>query len=348
MPSAPAPATSASAKPRPRRPVVRTDVLGEVDRGGEVGTTECRTQEPDHHPADPGRDDRDRQRAPPPVDVVDPGAGQRAHQGRDDERQRGDHDARLAEAGQLLLDHAVGRLVARGCTSCAPLALASVVSSASRASRSVPPSYLTSTWGTVASPPRSSTTDCGHEQHREAARRGHDLLLALRREQVLGREADADDFEWPGGADPERLDRRRPGATSRSSAVCCSTTATEPVVMRSKSCPAVIERSLTVAPVAGTPMIVPWTLVLPLRMNTESVVVPRVFAACTPSTAWRRDDGIGVATDHGQVGEVGLGVEVVERRVEVVDGRAQPDEHRDTGRDEQCGEDESQPMTGGR
>ena len=47
-----------------------------------------------------------------------------------------------------------------------------------------------------------------HEQHREAARRRHDLLLALRREQVLGREADADDFERRGGPDAERLHRR--------------------------------------------------------------------------------------------------------------------------------------------
>ena len=30
-------------------------------------------------------------------------------------------------------------------------------------------------------------------------------------------------------------------------------------------------------------MIVPWTLVLPLRRNTERVVVPRWFTAATPS-----------------------------------------------------------------
>ncbi len=39
-----------------------------------------------------------------------------------------------------------------------------------------------------------------------------------------------------------------------------------------------------VGPCAGTPMIVPCTLVFPLWRNTESVAVPRVVAPATPST----------------------------------------------------------------
>ena len=43
-----------------------------------------------------------------------------------------------------------------------------------------------------------------------------------------------------------------------------------------------------VGPLDGTPITVPCTLVFPLRTNTESVVVPRVFAPATPST-WVSD-----------------------------------------------------------
>ena len=61
--------------------------------------------------ADHTRDrDGDRQRATTTAEVLDPGARQRAHQRGDHERDRRDHDARLAEAGELLLDHAVRRL----------------------------------------------------------------------------------------------------------------------------------------------------------------------------------------------------------------------------------------------
>ena len=65
--------------------------------------------------------------------------------------------------------------------------------------------------------------------------------------------------------------------------MCCSTTATAFGVSRGKSRPDVIETSLIVAPSAGTPMIVPCTLVFPFWRNTESVTVPRVFVAATPS-----------------------------------------------------------------
>ena len=60
----------------------------------------------------------------------------------------------------------------------------------------------------------------------------------------------------------------------------------------------------------------------------------------------RPHDGVGVATHHGQVGEVGLVVEVVEGCVEVAHRRPQTHEHRDAGRDEDGGEDEAEPVTG--
>ena len=183
---------------------------GRLTEVGEVGTTECRTQEPDHHPADPGRDDRDRQRAPPPVDVVDPRRRPTRPPG---------SATMSASAGITMLASRkpvssswitpLDGWSARGCTSCAPLSRrASVVSSASRASRSAAALVLDEHLGHGGLATQVLDDRLRHEQHREAARRGHDLLLALRREQVLGREADADDFEWPGGADPERLDRR--------------------------------------------------------------------------------------------------------------------------------------------
>ncbi len=140
-----------------------------------------------------------------------------------------------------------------------------------------------------------------------------------------------------------------PGFTPRSSAVCCSTTATGSRRVAREVVPGgdreVVDGRSTFA---GTPMTVPCTFVFPFCRNTDSVVVPRVVvAAATPSTLVKRPlDGIGVAADDGEVGEVGLGVEVAERRVEVADRRPEADEHGDARRDEDRGEDEAEPMTG--
>ena len=60
----------------------------------------------------------------------------------------------------------------------------------------------------------------------------------------------------------------------------------------------------------------------------------------------RLHDGVGVAAHHGEVGELGLGVEVVERGVEIAHGGAEPDEDRDARRHEDGGEDEAEPVTG--
>ena len=101
-----------------------------------------------------------------------------------------------------------------------------------------------------------------------------------------------------------------------------------------------------VGPCAGTPMTVPCTLVFPFWRNTESVVVPRVVVAGDAVDVRERlQDGVGVAADDGQVGEVGLGVEVVERRVEVVHRRLESHEHGDACRDEDRGEDEAEAVT---
>ncbi len=55
-------------------------------------------------------------------------------------------------------------------------------------------------------------------------------------------------------------------------------------------------------------------------------------------------DGVGVASDHGEVGEAGLRVEAVERVAQVVDGGTEADEHRDSGGQEQSGEDEAEAV----
>ena len=225
---------------------------GRYDRGGEVGTTERRAQEADHDPADPGRDDRDRQRAPPPVEVVDA----RARPAR-----RPGSATMSASAGITML--ASRKPVssswitpfdgwsARGCTSCAPLLLASVRELGGRARRGRRRTRTSRAPGARwPSPPRSLDDRLGHEQHREAARRGHDLLLALRREQVLGREPDADDLERARGCPIPSASTVAPGA--RRGRRRCAARRRRP---NSSWCgrsrvPAVIERSLMVGAVS--------------------------------------------------------------------------------------------------
>ena len=126
----------------------------------------------------------------------------------DHERDRGDHDARLAESGELLLDHAVRRLRHTRLHQLCPVVV--------RESREPAVECLAVDARLVAHEhlrhrrlaAERLDDRLRHEQHREAPRRRDHLLLALRGQQVLGGEADAHDLERGGVADAERLHRR--------------------------------------------------------------------------------------------------------------------------------------------
>ncbi len=75
-----------------------------------------------------------------------------------------------------------------------------------------------------------------------------------------------------------------PTCTSRSSAVCCSTTVTGSVEPGGMAVPSVITGRLTSGPSPGTPSTVPCTLRSPLRIHTDSVTLPRCSTVVTPGT----------------------------------------------------------------
>ena len=138
-----APTSSASSSPSSATAqVVRADVLGQVHRLGELGPADRGAEEPEHDAHRPRRRAMVMASvAPPAAEVVD-----RARRpARRPARRRG---ARSSGTTMLASRKPVSSswitpfdgCVARGCTSCAPLLLASVVSRRSRSLRSTPAS----------------------------------------------------------------------------------------------------------------------------------------------------------------------------------------------------------------
>ena len=186
--------------------IARTHVLGKVDGVRQRGPRDGGAEQPEDDAADTTGDDGDGERPTASAVVVDPGGRERGDQRGHDESEARHDDARLAEPGLLFLDDAVGRLRAAwldqlGVVRIRDLGEAGVEGGAVLARR-VADEHL----GDGGLPAELLDDGLRREQHREAAGGRDHLLLALRGQQVLGGEPDADDVEIPGHPDAEGLD----------------------------------------------------------------------------------------------------------------------------------------------